>query len=159
MSSSAALLKRRGMPDIVFDEACARLKEMVVSVPVLPAEWLEAAQRTDTFNKLIRFTDAGEAGLTTIALEVEGEAIVITGDKRHVAALKAEFPDAADRLGGRLFTFEDCLLACLSKRGFAFVRAKATPAVRCDGMLTLALSSGLETSEQHFCDALRSYKA
>lgn len=157
--SSERLLRRRCMPDNVFDGARQRLNQMVATVPVLPANWLAAAQATDVFNKLITITDAGEAGLTAIALEVELSAVVITGDKRHVKTLQAELPQEASRLKGRLITFEDCLSACRQKHGFAIVRARATPAVKCDGMLGLALSSGMATTEQHFCDALRSFGA
>lgn len=158
-ASSERLLRRRCMPDDVFDGASERLKKMVATVPVLPGSWLADAQRTDVFNKLITITDAGEAGLTAIALEVDLSAVVITGDKRHVNILQAELPQEASRLKGRLLTFEDCLSACRLKHGFGLVLSKAVPAVKCDGMLGLALSSGAATTEQHFIDALRSFNA
>lgn len=157
MRSSKTLLERRKMPADVLEAACVRLQAMVDSVEVVPVVWLEAAQRHESFNRLVDISDEGEAGLTAIALEIERKSAIITGDKRHVVALERSYPEAREALKGRLFTFEDCVLAATNAHGFEYVKMRALPAVGCDGTLRVALGSGSNTKEASFRDALLAY--
>jgi magnesium chelatase family protein len=94
-----------------------------------------------------------------IALSLEIENRLITGDKRFITALQAGFPAEFDQLRPSIISFERCLLAVCRTYGFEAVRARLTGppgsgksmlAARLPGLLPpLAPAEALEVTMIH----------
>jgi hypothetical protein len=98
--------------------------------------------------------DPGEALLFAEA-EVTG-GIVVTGDKRALAAY-AKLSTATQRACLNVVCWEQLLLRVRSLRGYEALRIGCCGALDCDGLLSLAFSSGLVTVEDHAVAAIESY--
>ncbi len=103
--------------------------------------------------------DVGEALLFASLEAASDPTLLLTGDKRFVAALAKAFPGRFAAARTRILTFEACLLAVCQEYGVAHVVGRVTPARGCDGTLVLALGHGAEVDHGSFSAALRSYGA
>lgn len=98
--------------------------------------------------------DAGEALLFAEAEATGG--IVVTGDKRALTAY-AKHSTTAQRSRIKVVCWEQLLLRVHRLRGYETLRAGCCEGIACDGLLSLAFSSGLATAEEHALAAIESY--
>ena len=108
--------------------------------------------------------DSGEAQLAAITMR-RGLALLVTGDKRAIAALHSVLTDAAERgaLAGRLACFEQVVATVSTLVGELETRARICAEPDVDGAMRLACSCGndqwdsaqLREACDSFIDALR----
>jgi hypothetical protein len=98
--------------------------------------------------------DPGEALLFAEAEATGG--IVVTGEKRALKAY-AQASTAAQRTGIKVVCWEQLLLRVREMHGYEALRAGCCEGLACDGLLSLAFSSGLATREEHALEAIESY--
>jgi len=84
--------------------------------------------------------DAGEALLLSLLAFIDDPSVLVTGDKRCIAAFRNGFPDRFALLKNRILSFEQCLLMVCEARGTDYVIDRVRWASSCDGTLRLALS-------------------
>lgn len=104
--------------------------------------------------------DDGEAVLFSITAATKGSQLA-TGDKRSLEALA----NASDKicqklcgkLKGRVLCFEQILLKVVDSAGFDAIRDKLIEGRECDKVLAIVLGSGLDATEDAFCEGLTSY--
>lgn len=113
------------------------------------------------FSRLVELgegMEVGEAVLYSVAL-AHPSSFVVSGDKRAMGRL-GRLP-AADEirtaLQGRVYCFEELLLRYRERHGFERLRARCCEGLETDGMLKLALPSGLATQEEHVCECIYSH--
>ena len=98
--------------------------------------------------------DPGEALLFAEAEATGG--IVITGDKRALAAYaKLSTPEQRSQI--KVICWELLLLRVYRLRGYETLREGCCEGIKCDGLLSLAFSSGLATAEENALAAIESY--
>jgi hypothetical protein len=104
--------------------------------------------------------DAGEA-LLLAACSREPESLLITGDKRCLAAITAAAScvGLSERLAGRVVCLEQVIQAAIAAQGFEAVRARIVPAVSCDLAIRAVFGSGMQAEEANVAQGLDSYIA
>lgn len=112
-------LRRRNLDEGFLAAVVSRVERMTATVPVVPAEWLLAAEIDARYLRLQDSVgiDQGEAALTLVSLRSDLENRLISGDKRFLKALAADFPDLFERLRPSLISFERCLMASAHSMG------------------------------------------
>ena len=98
--------------------------------------------------------DSGEALLFAEAEATCG--IVVTGDKRALE-IYARLSTAAQRARIKVICWEQLLLRVHELRGYEELRSGGCEGIGCDGLLSLAFSSGTATAEAHALAAIESY--
>jgi hypothetical protein len=98
--------------------------------------------------------DPGEALLFAEAESTGG--MVVTGDKRALAAY-ANLSNATQRAKLKVICWEQLLLRVHALHGYERLKQGCCVGIACDGMLSLAFSSGLATQEAHTLAALNSH--
>ncbi len=102
--------------------------------------------------------DPGEAVLFSVALAHPGS-FVVSGDKRALTWLgKLAMKDPIRKgLQGTVICFEELLLRYFTAQGFDRLRSRCCAGMETDGMLKLAFSGGLATSETQALEGIWSY--
>lgn len=159
VSGSVPVLRRWLKDPAVLQAATDRLAAIVAAVPILDDRLAAVARATPAFAEVANTEgiDAGEALLVTMLEVAESHAILLTGDKRFVAALRTRHFARFAALAGRILSFERCLALVCQAHGPALVVGRALPVAACDGSLRLAL--GLPPGADHasFLEALMSF--
>lgn len=149
---------RRTLPAAAIEMAAARLHSMVSDVPVVEEAWAAAAECSVGFAELANTADidAGEAQLFVILEALGDPGVLVTGDKRFLNALKANFSERHAAVAERLLSLEGCLCAVCETRGVDYVVARVLPVAVCDGSMRLALGCHQGSDHTAFLQALRS---
>lgn len=159
VSGSVPVLRRWLKDPVVLKAATDRLAAIVAAVPVVDDKLALAARAEPSFAELANTDDidAGEALYAAMLEAADNHAILLTGDKRFVAALRTFHSARFAALSGRILSFERCLALVCEAHGAAFVIDRAVPVAACDNSLRLAL--GLPPGADHasFIEALKSF--
>lgn len=159
VSGSAPVLRRWLKDPAVLQAASDRLAAMVAAVPVVDDGLAAAARAAPSFAELANTDDidAGEAVLVAVLEASEDPAVLLTGDKRFVGALRTHHPARFAALARRILSFERCLALVCQAHGTTLVVERAIPAAACDGSLRLALGVPPGTDHASFLEALASF--
>jgi hypothetical protein len=98
--------------------------------------------------------DPGEALLFAEAEHTGG--VVVTGDKRALKDYK-RLSSVSQRGRIKVICWEQLLLQVRRMQGYDRLKSGCCEGISCDGLLSLAFSSGLATGEKHAVDAIISY--
>lgn len=156
---SKTALRRMRLDDALQTATADRLEKMASYVPAVPLAWVNAAMTTDLYNRLsfADNIDTGEAALALIALHCEHDTKLVTGDKRFITSMAANFPAEFERLKPLAVTFERCLLAVCEAKGYEHVRERLLAAKGCDVALRSALGSDGRATIASFREAMLGY--
>jgi hypothetical protein len=99
--------------------------------------------------------DSGEQLLLAILLAEKKDRILVSGDKRCMAAFKQALPDECGAAQSSIITFERCIRAITETCGFELVLDRAHHVRQCDASLRLAFGSNPSVDE--FLLALESF--
>ena len=159
VTGSAPVFRRWLKDRAVLQAATDRLAAIVTAVPVVDEGPATASRATPSFVDLANTEDidAGEALLVAMLEAAADPAILLTGDKRFVAALRNHHPARYAALAGRVLSLERCLTLVCQAHGAAFVVERAIPVVTCDGSLRLALGMPPGADHASFVEALASF--
>ena len=143
VKASVKVVDRRITAEAARSAIRERLNTMVAAVPVIDDALAVRAMTTATYRQItdpvMDGIDGGEALLIGMSQLMSDPYVLISGDKRFIAALRKQFPAIYADLHGRILSFERCLVAI------------------CDAALRLALGSGIDIDDAFFLHALRSF--
>ena len=152
--TSARHMLRKAKPGAFMSigaHGLARAREFVERATPLPS-----VSNADTILLgSVHGIDPGEAALFAVTRDLPAF-VLTTGDKRSLRAL-ADAPACAHiaaRMAGRVVCLEQVLLRLVAARGYAVVRAHATPVLDCDQVLKGAFGLGSDTVEAHTVEYL-----
>ncbi len=132
---------------------------IIARVPPIDDDLADQVFAADSFIAMANTPgiDDGEAILVGMLQISQDPNVLVTGDKRFVAALRVHFPDVFCMIRGRLLTFEKCLRMICDARGTAYVVDHVAKAATCDGTLRAALGTNHPCDEVSFLKALKSF--
>ena len=138
-----------------------RTIEIAESLPQID----QAGVDGELFEQLCTFEgiDAGEAILTTYVAQIlrkedEGEAVILTGDKRYLKALaQVALPELQALLKNRFWCLEQLILRGIREYRFETVRDKIVPVRDCDKACKVAFGSGDRATEKNVFAAMTKY--
>lgn len=116
---------------------------------------LPAADRLAAFQDVAGI-DPGEALLFGVAAD-RAEAVVLTGDKRALAALAALGPEVAATLRGRVLTVEGIVELALRRFGIDWLRERVCPSKDIDKAIAAVMGSCCDAPEDSVREGLQSY--
>ena len=150
---------RRWFPETALREAAvARLAATIMAVPAIDEGLARSCRDTQVFLDLANTDDidAGEAQLVAMLETSADPAVLLTGDKRFIAALRRVHPARFAALSGRILSFESCVTLVCQARGVAHVVDRVRSVAACDGTLRLALGGSGGADHGAFLEALAS---
>jgi hypothetical protein len=159
VSGSASVLRRWLKDPAILQAAMDRLAAIAAAVPVVDEGLAAAARSAPSFTDLANTDDidAGEALLVGMLEAATNPAVLLTGDKRFVGALRTRHPVRYAALAGRVLSLERCLALVCQAHGAALVVGKAIPVAACDGSLRIALGVPPGADHASFLEALASF--
>jgi hypothetical protein len=118
----------------------------------------------DLFSLLSRFEgiDQGEAILTVYVTQIiqksEFQALIFTGDKNYLRALRqVEIPLIKEVFNHRFWCLEQLIYKNINTYGFEAVREKILPVRECDKAIKSVFGSGISSTQQNSIATLKSY--
>lgn len=100
--------------------------------------------------------DPGEALLFSLAAD-QGDAVVLTGDKRALGALATLAPEMGELLRGRVLTVESIVELALRHFGIDWLRERVCPSKDIDKAIAAVMGSRCDAPEDSVREGLQSY--
>lgn len=156
-SGSTAKILRRRLPLALLPAALARIEIHVANIPVLDEKFVDGLQSSEVFQRLyaVDGIDTGEQILASVILNSGNGEVLISGDKRFVAAMQKDCLDDWKQLAPSFISLEGCLRSIVDQYGFRYVVDKAYEFRSCDESLRLAF--GGQANERSFIEGLTSF--